>query len=104
LKGLPKPITFEDVPWPIFPRPSRSDLSDLTSTKIKAFLWPSASFVTVSAVKRELLRWHDDRSLFSLVARADPSDLELIKEGVSRVNRILTALLSTDTIISPVHK
>jgi hypothetical protein len=46
-------------------------------------------------VKKELLRWHGDKSIFSLVSRADPSDLESIKGGISVVNNTLTALLDT---------
>lgn len=108
------PLTFQDIPWPLFSaqfvKRKVSDASplrmeDITPEDITAFLLPDVGDMATHAkndisrrnrdkLKETLLRFHPDKFEGRLMHRVLPGDIENVREAVGQVARVLNTLMS----------
>ncbi|KAG9312125.1 hypothetical protein JVU11DRAFT_7413 [Chiua virens] len=108
------PLTFKDIPWPLFPaqlskqRVSDSSLKmeEISSEAVAAFLLPDSGDNATSVknrdvsrrkrdkIKETLLRYHPDKFEGRLMNRVPESDRENVREAVGQVARVLNVLMS----------
>ena len=106
------PLTFGDIPWPLFS--AQRDVSDsaplqvedITPEAITTFLLPDVDGMAAPAksddvsrrnrdkLKETLLRFHPDKFQGRFMHRVPASDTESVREAVGQVARVLNLLMS----------
>ena len=99
------PLTFADIPWPLFPptrKGSELRVEDITPEAVTAFLLPDANGVKDGDVSRRhrdklketMLRFHPDKFQGRFMHRVPASDMESVREAAGQVTRVLNVLMS----------
>ncbi|KAG6381945.1 hypothetical protein JVT61DRAFT_569 [Boletus reticuloceps] len=101
------PLTFADIPWPLFStmrRPLR--MEDITPEAITTFLLLDIDGAATPTkndhcsrrnrdkLKETLLRFHPDKFEGRFMHRVPASDTEVVKEAVGQLARVLNVLMS----------
>lgn len=105
------PLTFADIPWPLFSARKASDgaplcVEDVTPEAITSFLLPHVDGMATPAksddasrrnrdkLKETLLRFHPDKFDGRFMHRVPASDIETVRETAGQVVRVLNVLMS----------
>lgn len=91
---LPKPLSFRDIPWPLFQVPKSPAL--ITPHNVAAFLLSpthSAQKTRRERLRCALLLWHPDKFEGRYLDRVRESERDAVQEGVKAVARCLHELL-----------
>ncbi|KAG6335496.1 hypothetical protein ID866_3603 [Astraeus odoratus] len=114
-----QPLTFADIPWPLFPLSLSAmdghatdvaiEIGDFTEEAISRFLVPSNTTLEASRsdsdeqkwkerkdkLKEAMLRFHPDKFEGRIMRRVSHTDRDRVKEAVGQVARVLNTLMRT---------
>jgi len=98
------PLTFADIPWPLFSAPD--SVEDITPEAVTSFLLPHVGGMATPAknddvsrrnrdkLKETLLRFHPDKFEGRFMHRVPASDVGTVRETAGQVVRVLNVLMS----------